>query len=146
MILTLAILLFIILEAGNVMILYFAPDSKMGNGVAVFNAWEKSKENPDMHEFVRYMVFWVAGTKLIFISLLVVVLLTGSTMTKMLSVFVLILSIASYFWRLHPIIKLLDSRNEISPGGYSKTLGKMIAGFMVMFILSLCVYLIFFNS
>lgn len=145
MLLTVSIILFIVLETGNILILYFAPDSKLGNGVAVFNAWEKSKEDSNLHEFVKYMVFWVAGTKLIFIALLVVILLTGSTLTKMLSVFVLILSIASYFWKLHPIIKLLDLKNEITPIGYSKTLGKMIAGFMMMFMLALIGHLIFFR-
>ncbi len=143
MILTVSIIVFIVLETGNVLILYFAPDSKKGNGVAVFNAWEKSKEDPNMHEFIRYLVFWVAGTKLIFISLLLVVLFTGTILTKTLSVCVLILSIASYFWKLHPIIKLLDSKNEITPSGYSKTLGKMIIGFMMMFIIALMGHLIF---
>jgi len=142
-ILTVSIIVFIVLETGNVLILYFAPDSKKGNGVAVFNAWEKSKEDPNMHEFIRYLVFWVAGTKLIFISLLLVVLFTGTILTKTLSVCVLILSIASYFWKLHPIIKLLDSKNEITPSGYSKTLGKMIIGFMMMFIIALMGHLIF---
>jgi len=142
-ILTVSIIIFIVLETANVLILYFAPDSKKGNGVAVFNAWEKSKEDPNMHEFVRYLVFWVAGTKLIFISLLLVVLFTGTILTKTLSVCVLILSIASYFWKLHPIIKSLDSKNEITPSGYSKTLGKMITGFMMMFIIALMGHLIF---
>ena len=33
MILTIVISIFLILELGNVLILYFAPDSRMGNGV-----------------------------------------------------------------------------------------------------------------
>lgn len=140
-ILSIAIILFIFLEASNVLILYFKPDSKLGNGVAVFNGWEKSKEDPAMHEFVKYLVYWVAGTKLIFIVLLVVILLTGGETTKLLSVIALILSIASYYWRLHPIIKGLDKNGHITPAGYSKTLGMMISGFIILFLSAFIIYL-----
>lgn len=139
-ILSIAIILFIILETSNVIILYFKPDSKLGNGVAVFNGWEKSKEDSEIHEFVKYLVYWVAGTKLIFIVLLVVILLTAGPTTKLLSTVALILSIASYYWRLHPIIKGLDKKGQITPVGYSKTLGGMIAGFMSVFSLALLLY------
>lgn len=142
-ILSIAIILFIILETSNVIILYFKPNSKMGNGVAVFNAWEKSKDDDEIHEFIKYLVYWVAGTKLIFIVLLIVILITAGETTKILSVVALIFSIVSYYWRLHPIIKGLDERGQITPVGYSKTLGKMIAGFIVVFALALIIYYIF---
>lgn len=132
-ILSIAISIFILLELSNVIILYFKPDSKLGNGVAVFNAWEKSKSDPEMHSFIEYLVYWVAGTKLIFIVLLIVILLTGSDTTKLLSVVALILSIASFYWKLYPIIKQLDEKNEITPKGYSKTLGIMIGTFIAVF-------------
>ncbi|MCP4422370.1 MAG: hypothetical protein GY805_37655 [Chloroflexi bacterium] len=80
-ILSIAIILFILLESLNVLTLYFNPGSQMGNGLGVFNAWEKSKSDPEMHQFVRYLVFWVAGAKLIFIALLIVILL-GVWVTK----------------------------------------------------------------
>ena len=51
------------------------------------------------------MAYWVAGVKLIFIFLLIVVLLTGTEITRVWAVVAMILSIATYFWRLHPIIK-----------------------------------------
>lgn len=35
-ILSISIIVFCIMELGNVFILYFKPDSKLGNGVAVF--------------------------------------------------------------------------------------------------------------
>ncbi len=136
-ILSIAISVFILLELSNVIILYFKPDSKLGNGVAVFNAWEKSKSDPEMHSFIEYLVYWVAGTKLIFIVLLIVILLTGSDTTKLLSVVALILSIASFYWKLYPIIKQLDEKNEITPKGYSKTLGIMIGTFIAVFCLVL---------
>lgn len=132
-ILSIVISIFILLELSNVIILYFKPDSKLGNGVAVFNAWEKSKSDPEMHSFIEYLVYWVAGTKLIFIVLLIVILLTGSDTTKLLSVVALILSIASFYWKLYPIIKQLDNKNEITPKGYSKTLGIMIGTFIAVF-------------
>lgn len=132
-ILSIVISIFILLELSNVIILYFKPDSKLGNGVAVFNAWEKSKSDPEMHSFIEYLVYWVAGTKLIFIVLLIVILLTGNDTTKLLSVVALILSIASFYWKLYPIIKQLDNKNEITPKGYSKTLGIMIGTFIAVF-------------
>ena len=55
----------------------------------------------------------------------------------------MILSIATYFWKLHPIIKQLDHKNKISPKGYSKTLDLMITGFLIMFSLALIIYLVF---
>lgn len=135
-ILSIAIVIFILLELSNVIILYFKPDSKLGNGVAVFKAWEKSKEDANLHEFVKYLVYWVAGTKLIFIVLLIVILITGSETTKLLTGVALILSIASYYWKLHHIIKGLDKKGDINPAGYSKTLGIMIGSFIAVFFLA----------
>ena len=109
----------------------------MGNGLGVFNAWEASKADPEMHQFVRYLVNWVAGTKLIFISLLLVILFTAGESTQLLTVVAMIASISSFFWRLHPIIKSLDAKNQISPPGYSKTLALMIAGFIGLFTVAL---------
>ena len=141
MILDIAIIIFCIMELGNVLILYFKPDSKLGNGVAVFDAWKDVKEDKNLDLFAHYMAYWVAGVKLIFIFLLLVVLLTGNETTKIWAVVAMIISIATYFWKLHPIIKKLDSLNKISPKGYSKTLGLMISGFLLMFSTALILYL-----
>lgn len=141
-ILNLAILLFVLMETANVVILYFAPDSKLGNGVAVFNPWFKSKDDPASALFAQYMINWVAGVKLIFIVLLVVVLLVGNEITKVFAVVAMILSIATYYVRLHPIIKKLDQLGEITPKDYSKTSFWMITGFMLMFSLALVLYFI----
>ena len=130
------------MELGNVLILYFNPDSKLGNGVAVFDAWRDVKEDKNLDLFAHYMAYWVAGVKLIFIFLLLVVLLTGNEITKIWAVVAMIISIATYFWKLHPIIKELDILNKINPKGYSKTLGLMISGFLLMFSTALILYLI----
>lgn len=142
MILDIAMIIFILMESANVCILYFAPDSKLGNGVAVFNEWENSKQDESKHLFARYMTYWVAGTKLIFIVLLLVILLTGSELTKLCGVGAMILSIATYFWKLHPIIKALDKEGQITPKGYSKALGYMITGFLFMFTAAFIGYLV----
>ncbi|MGL4990084.1 MAG: hypothetical protein ACRC57_02800 [Sarcina sp.] len=131
-----------ILEISNIIILYFKPDSKLGNGVAVFNAWEESKKIPKLHEFIKYLVYWVAGSKLIFVTLLLVILAIGTPTVKILSLIVLILSISSFYWKLYPIIKGLDNEGHITPKGYSKSLGIMITGFILIFSLALLIYFI----
>lgn len=130
------------MELGNVLILYFYHDSKLGNGVAVFNAWFDVKKDKNLELFAKYMAYWVAGVKLIFIFLLFVILITGTDKTKMFAVIVMILSIATYFFKLHPIIKELDNMGQITPKGYSKKLGYMIAGFLIMFSLALIIHII----
>lgn len=140
--LDISIIIFILLETANVCVLYFVPDSSRGNGIAVFNHWESSKKDEDIHLFARYMTNWVAGTKLIFILLLLTVLVTADERTKVLSVAVVVVSIATYYWRLHPIIKTLDERGQITPHGYSKVLGKTIAGFIIMFSFAIAAHLI----
>ena len=49
--------LFMLLELSNVLALYFAPGSKYANAVGVFTAWEASKRDPEIHDFVRYLGF-----------------------------------------------------------------------------------------
>lgn len=92
-----AIIGFLLLESTNVAVLYFFPDSKLANSVGVFTAWEKSKDDPEIHDFVKYLVSWVAGTKLIFILLLVVILLTADEQTLLLTGIALVMSIAVFF-------------------------------------------------
>ena len=105
------------------MILYFMPDSRLCNGVAVFDSWHEAKKDSAMDLFAHYMAYWVAGVKLIFIFLLMVVLFTGTQQTKIWAVAAMILSIATYFWKLHPIIVKLDAMGKITPKGYFKTRG-----------------------
>lgn len=140
-ILSVAILIFIIMESANVAILYFRPNSQLGNGVGVFNAFHKS-QSEEQKLFSSYLVNWVAGVKLIFIFLLAVILIIGTEQVRMWAVVAMILSIATYFWRLHPIIKKLDAMGCITPKGYSKALGWMISGFLIMFTAALVVHII----
>ena len=120
-----------VLEFSNVLALYGKPDFKYANAVGMFKAWDKSKEDPDMHDFVKYLVNWVAGTKLIFIFLLAVILIFGDDKTQTYAMLALILSILTFYWKLYPLIKKLDKNNQIDPKNYSKTLGLMILSFVL---------------
>ena len=135
-IMTIVAIGFLILEAMNVITLYFFPGSRYANGVGVFNAWEKSKADPEIHDFVKYLVNWVAGTKLIFILLLVVILFLADDRTLAIAGFTLAISVASFFWRLFPLIRRMDRADQVQPRNYSRTLGWMIATFIVIFIMA----------
>ncbi|MBL8968176.1 MAG: hypothetical protein JNG85_14310 [Spirochaetaceae bacterium] len=130
---TIAILAFILVEGANICILYFRPSSLKGNGVGAFAAYEKLKDDPEAKDFVGYLVNWIAGTKLIFILLLAVILAFGNEATRIGAAVALVLSILSFFWRLFPAIRKMDKAGGIRPAGYSKTLAFMIAGMIVLF-------------
>ena len=141
-ILTGVLLAFVVLEALNVIILYWFPTSDKGNSVGMFQAWEKSKADPEVHAFVRYLVNWVAGTKLI-LALLVVVMIVGNPITQLLSLVALVFTVATFYWRLYPIIRQQDKEGNITPAGYSRTLALMIGGFLIVFMAALVVYAVF---
>jgi len=141
-ILSIAIIIFMVLETLNVITLYFFPGSKLANGIGVFKAWEKSKSDPETHLLIRYLVNWVAGTKLIFVALLFVILTTGGLETQLFTMVAMIVSISSFFWRLFPLIKRSDANDGISPKGYSTTLSWMIIGFMGIFSIALTLRLL----
>lgn len=132
-VLTIVIIGFLILEAANVTTLYFFPGSKLANGVGVFKAWEASKQYPDIHDFVRYLVNWVAGVKLIFIFLLIVILYFGDQNTLLFSAVALFASTLSFYWRLFPLIRKMDRNSQIEPRNYSTGLAFMILGFIIIF-------------
>lgn len=144
-ILKIVLILFILLELSNVLMLYFTPGTKRGNGMGVFTAWEKSKQNSEIHELVRYLVFWVAGTKLIFIALIIVIIIFGDWLTQLFASIALVLSILSFYWKLYPIIKKMDKNEQIDPKGYSKTLGIMIGSFVLIFLAAILVYVVFLH-
>lgn len=129
-ILTAIVALFLLLEIANVAALYWRPGSDKFNALGVFAAWEASKADPQTHDLVRYLAYWVAGTKLIFIGLLIAILVLGDARLKVVGVAVLMASILSFYWRLFPLIRGMDARDQLRPPGYSKTLGLMIAGFL----------------
>lgn len=105
---SIALMMFGALELLNVLVLYLAPGSKNGNSVGFFNAYGKSKSDPEIHALVTYLVNWVAGTKLIFVVLLIGIIITGNAATKVFSTIALIFSILTFFSRLYPGIKRMD--------------------------------------
>jgi hypothetical protein len=132
-VLTGAMVLFAALELMNVAALYFRPGSRKANGVGVFAAWERSKADPEVHSFVRYLVFWVAGTKLIFLALLAVIIVMGSDEAKTAASAVLAVSIAVFFWRMFPLARRIDAAGQMLPTGYSRVLGVMIGVLVAVF-------------
>jgi len=130
---TIVTIAFLIMEASNIITLYFFPGSKFANGVGVFKAWEKSKQDPELHDFVSYLVNWVAGTKLIIILLLIAILLTTRGQSLVFTGIAMAVSIASFFWRLFPLIRKMDRNGQIEPRNYSIILGVMILTFVILF-------------
>jgi hypothetical protein len=140
--LSIVLSLFILIELVNVILLYKAPGSTRGNAMGVFKAYAKAKADPEVNELVDYLVNWVAGTKLIFIVLLIGIIITGSPETKVFSVIALIFSIATFFSRLFPIIRKMERGGQLTINGYSRTLAAMIGGFIAVFAAALTIYLV----
>lgn len=130
---------FIVLELTNVLAMYFAPGSKYANAVGVFSAWEKSKQYPEIHDFIKYLVNWVAGAKLIFLLLLMVIIHFAEIKVQYLSLLALALATASFYWRLFPLIRKMDRNSQIEPQNYSTALGVMIFMFIVGFVTAVLV-------
>lgn len=142
-VLDIAIGLFIVLEMANVLILYFFPDLKQGNGIGVFNDWHRVKDDEPLYLFVKYLVNWVANAKVIFIALLMVILVFGDNPLKLASTIVIILSVSMYYWRLYPIMVRLDKLNLINPRGYSRKLLSMIVMIQVVILIAIIIYISF---
>ena len=101
--------------------------------MGAFNAYERAKSNSEVFPLITYLVNWVAGTKLIFVLLLIGIAFTGGTIVKLVSIAALIVSISTFYWRLYPAIRLMDQQDSITPKGYSRTLGMMIGAFLLTF-------------
>ncbi|WP_420640847.1 hypothetical protein [Candidatus Leptofilum sp.] len=127
---------FLLLELSNVATLYFVPGSKKANAVGVFTAWEKSKQYPEIHDFVKYLVYWVAGSKLIFILLLAAIIIFGEPNLQRISLVALAAATVTFYWRLFPLIKKMDRNGEVEPKNYSMTLGIMIFVFIALFLVA----------
>ena len=138
-IIKIVISVFVFLELSNVLMLYFAPGSRNANAVGIFTAWEKSKQYPEIHDFVKYLVYWIAGTKLIFLLLLIVIILFADAETQRMSLLALIIAILSFYWRLFPLIRKMDRNGQIEPKNYSVMLGIMIFIFVAIFLIAFVV-------
>ncbi|NHJ24926.1 MAG: hypothetical protein EAX89_10145 [Candidatus Lokiarchaeota archaeon] len=137
---TIILVFFLGMEILNVITLYFKPGSKKSNAVGVFKAWEKSKNDSEIHDFVKYLVFWVAGTKIIFILLIIVIIIFGDPITQSISIIALIISIATFYWKLFPLIRKMDKENQIEPKGYSIGLGIMITTMIIALFIAFLIH------
>lgn len=134
MIIKIVLLAFIVLESSNVVALYFFPGSKMANAVGVFSSWEKSKQYPEIHDFIRYLVNWVAGVKLIFLLLLGLIVAFADLNLLKLSLVALALATLAFFWRMFPLARKMDRDGQVQPKKYSLVLGGMILALIAVFI------------
>jgi hypothetical protein len=48
----------------------------------------------------------------------------------------MVLAIASFFWRLFPLVRHMDQAGELDPPRYSEVLGGMILGFILAFLIA----------
>jgi hypothetical protein len=140
--LDIALIIFSVLETLNVVLLYTMPGSTMGNAVGVFKAYGKTREDPRVASFVDYLINWVAGTKLIFIVLIIGVLIAGSPEMKVFSGIALVFSIMTFYIRLYPALKRMDKEGQLDPRGYSRTLAIMIGGFILVFAVAVIAFVL----
>ncbi len=127
---------FILLEFSNVVALYFFPGSRRANAVGVFSAWEKSKQYPEIHDLMRYLVYWVAGAKIIFLVLLGLIVAFADLNLQRWSLLALGLATLIFFWRMFPLARKMDQDDQIRPKKYSLVLGGMILALILLFILA----------
>ena len=136
MIVKVVIAVFFLFELSNVLVMYFAPSSKYANAIGVFTAWERSKQYPEIHDFVKYLANWVAGAKLNFLLLLTVIILFADIEVQRLSLLALALGTSSFYWRLFPLIRKMDQSGQVEPRNYSVFLGVMILAFITFFLIA----------
>lgn len=146
MLLNIVLIIFLLLEISNVIILIKAPEFKYGNSMINFKHWNQVKEDEDLYLFTKYLINWVACTKLIFIIIMISVLLFGDFRIKAISTVAMVFAMGFYYFYLHPLISQLDQKNKLTINGYSKTLSTTIAVMIVVLILSLVISLILLNS
>jgi hypothetical protein len=121
--LTIAMIAFLLLEISNVFVLFFKPDSRQVHGMGMFPAWEKSKTDPDIHNLMKYLATWVAGSKLILIALLIVILVWGDRQLVIIAGFALAFSMLPFYFGLFPVMKKIDQNSQVDPKGFSMRLG-----------------------
>ncbi len=114
---------FLLLEVSNVFVLFITPDSRQVHGMGMFPAWQKSKSDPDVHNLMRYLTIWVAGSKLILVALLIVILAWGGKQLLPIAGFAMAISMLPFYFGLFPTMKRIDERYQVEPKGFSMRLG-----------------------
>jgi hypothetical protein len=120
------LLTFVVIETLNMLELYFMQDQCVFNGISCFSAWNKTRDDPEVHELIRYLVNWVAGMKLIVIALILVFVFYAPEATLIAASLALVITIGSFFWRMFPMLRWMDDNGYVSPRGKSRMLTVMI--------------------
>ncbi len=131
MVLDIALIIFLLLELGNVVILYKDPGFKYGNSLTTFTAYDKSLEDQEVAEFTKYLYTWVANTKMIFILIMLSVVIFGDEQITVITTIAMLIGMTFYYTKMHPIIKQISDNNQLTIKGYDKTLDKTIAIMML---------------
>ena len=131
------LLVFAFIESLNMLELYFLQNNCKFNGACVFSGWEKSKADPEVHMLMRYLVNWLAGVKMIVIALVLVLAFTAPENTLILAAVALVITIASFYWRLYPMLRSADKAGQLSSHGHSKRLSMMLMGLELSLILGI---------
>ena len=137
--LTAVVAVFLFVETANVAALYFNTGSHRFNALGVFRAWESSKTDPDVHDLVRYLAYWVAGTKLISLLLLLTILVYGDDRMKVIATAATAIAIVTYYWRLAPLARGIDGRSQLTVPGYSRVLTFMVSGLLAALVIGVAV-------
>ena len=132
--LRITLIVFVIVEFLNVLELYFMQDNAVFNGLSIFSAWEESKKYPEIHNFIRYLVNWLAGVKLIVIMILAALVSFAPDQTLVIVSIALVTAIASFYWRLYPMLKDMKTKGQILPLERPKQLALMLSGLEFGFI------------
>ena len=134
--LTIVVIGFLLLEISNVFILFFMPDSRFVHGMGMFPAWEKSKAHPDIHNLMKYLVIWVAGSKLVLIGLLILVLVWGDARLLTFAGFALALSMLPFYVGLFPAMRTIDNADGVEPKGFSARLAFSITSLILALLIA----------
>ena len=62
---------------------------------------------------------------------MIVVIIVGDFLTQNVCIIALIISIATFYWKLFPLIRKMDKNDQINPKGYSTALLFMISGMII---------------
>lgn len=140
--LQICLLVFVIIETLNMLELYFMQDKCVFNGICLFSGWDKSKEDPEVHRLVRYLLNWLAGMKMLVVGLVLVLIFTAPKQTLLLSAISMVITIGSFYWRMYPMISKADDEGQLKRKGRSRMLGKMVAGLQFSFIITIIIELV----
>lgn len=125
--------IFCITESLNILELYFEPDRDVFHGVSFFTGWEKSKENEECNLLLQYFVNWVAGVKLIVVMVLGVLIFMASDRVLITVGIVLVIAIASFYWKMFPLLKEMTAKGYVIPKNRGEQLTLMLTGLEIGF-------------